>query len=39
MLKEGGNETVTKCHALKMIAPDGRMRKLCLVRRLKRLDS
>ncbi|MBU1613186.1 Bro-N domain-containing protein [Patescibacteria group bacterium] len=24
--KEGGNETVTKCHALKMIAPDGKMR-------------
>ncbi|MDP3957803.1 MAG: hypothetical protein Q8Q10_04895, partial [bacterium] len=22
----GGNETVTKCHALKMIAPDGKMR-------------
>lgn len=26
LLKEGGNETVTKCHALKMIAPDGKMR-------------
>src|SRR3989344_1233959 len=26
LLKEGGNETVTKCHALKMIAADGRMR-------------
>jgi len=24
--KEGGNETVTKCHALKMIAVDGKMR-------------
>src|SRR3990167_11230847 len=24
--KEGGNETVTKCHGLKMIAPDGKMR-------------
>ena len=24
--KEGGNETVTKCHALKMMAPDGKMR-------------
>src|SRR3989344_236179 len=24
--KEGGNETVTKCHALKMIAADGKMR-------------
>lgn len=23
---EGGNETVTKCHALKMMAPDGKMR-------------
>ncbi len=26
LIKEGGNETVTKCHALKMIAPDGKMR-------------
>jgi hypothetical protein len=26
LLKEGGNETVTKCHALKMIAPDGKKR-------------
>jgi hypothetical protein len=26
LLKEGGNETVTKCHALKMMAPDGKMR-------------
>jgi len=26
LLKEGGNETVTKCHALKMEAPDGKMR-------------
>ena len=26
LLKEGGNETVTKCHGLKMIAPDGKMR-------------
>src|SRR3989338_7289028 len=26
LLKEGGNETVTKCHALKMVAPDGKMR-------------
>ena len=26
LLKEGGNETVTKCHALKMLAPDGKMR-------------
>jgi len=26
LLKEGGDETVTKCHALKMIAPDGKMR-------------
>ena len=25
-LKEEGNETVTKCHALKMPAPDGKMR-------------
>ena len=25
LLKEGGNETVTKCHALKMMAPDGKM--------------
>lgn len=24
--KEGGNETVTKCHALKMVTPDGKMR-------------
>ena len=24
--KEGGNETVTKCHALKMLAADGKMR-------------
>lgn len=24
--KEGGNETVTKCHGLKMMAPDGKMR-------------
>ena len=24
--KEGGNETVTKCHSLKMIAADGKMR-------------
>lgn len=24
--KEGGNETVTKCHGLKMTAPDGKMR-------------
>ncbi len=24
--KEGGDETVTKCHALKMIAADGKMR-------------
>ncbi len=28
LLKEGGNETVTKCHALKMLAPDGKMRPL-----------
>lgn len=26
LLKEGGNETVTKCHALKMIAKDGKFR-------------
>lgn len=26
LLKEGGDETVTKCHALKMLAPDGKMR-------------
>lgn len=26
LLKEGGNETVTKCHGLKMMAPDGKMR-------------
>jgi hypothetical protein len=26
LLKEGGNETVTKCHALKMPAADGKMR-------------
>jgi hypothetical protein len=26
LLKEGGNETVTKCHALKMITADGKMR-------------
>jgi hypothetical protein len=26
LLKEGGNETVTKCHALKMVAVDGKMR-------------
>lgn len=26
LLKEGGNETVTKCHVLKMMAPDGKMR-------------
>ncbi len=26
LLKEGGNETVTKCHALKMVAQDGKMR-------------
>lgn len=26
LLKEGGNETVTKCHGLKMIATDGKMR-------------
>jgi len=26
LLKEGGNETVTKCHSLKMLAPDGKMR-------------
>ncbi len=26
LLKEGGNETVTKCHGLKMIASDGKMR-------------
>jgi len=26
LLKEGGNETVTKCHALKMLTPDGKMR-------------
>src|SRR3989339_353661 len=26
LLKEGGNETVTKCHGLKMIAPDSKMR-------------
>ena len=26
LLKEGCNETVTKCHALKMLAPDGKMR-------------
>jgi len=26
LLKEGGNETVTKCHALMMMAPDGKMR-------------
>ena len=27
LLKEGGNETVTKCHGLKMMAQDGKMRK------------
>ncbi len=26
LIKEGGNETVTKCHALKMIAKDGKKR-------------
>lgn len=26
LLKEGANETVTNCHGLKMIAPDGKMR-------------
>lgn len=26
LLKEGGNETVTKCHGLKMVAQDGKMR-------------
>jgi len=26
LIKEGGNETVTKCHGLKMITPDGKMR-------------
>ena len=26
LIKEGGNETVTKCHALKMVANDGKMR-------------
>jgi hypothetical protein len=26
LLKEGGNETVTKCHGLKMQAADGKMR-------------
>jgi len=26
LLKEGGNETVTKCHSLKMLAADGKMR-------------
>jgi len=26
LLKEGGNETVTKCHGLKMEAQDGKMR-------------
>lgn len=26
LLKEGSNETVTKCHALKMLSPDGKMR-------------
>ena len=26
LLKEGGNETVTKCHGLKMIAQDGKIR-------------
>jgi prophage antirepressor-like protein len=26
-LKEEGNQTVTNCHGLKMLAPDGRMRK------------
>lgn len=26
LIKEGGNQTVTKCHGLKMIAPDGKMR-------------
>ena len=25
-LKEEGNETVTNCHGLKMMAPDGKMR-------------
>jgi len=25
-LKEEGNETVTNCHGLKMLAPDGKMR-------------
>ena len=25
-LKEEGNETVTNCHQLKMLAPDGKMR-------------
>ncbi|KAF0153085.1 MAG: hypothetical protein FD143_525 [Ignavibacteria bacterium] len=25
-LKEEGNETVTSCHGLKMLAPDGKMR-------------
>ena len=25
-LKDEGNETVTNCHALKMLAPDGKMR-------------
>ncbi len=25
-MKDEGNETVTNCHALKMLAPDGKMR-------------
>ena len=29
-LKEGGNETVTNCHALKLQAADGKMRGLAL---------
>ena len=27
LLKEGGNETVTKCHGLKMLAQDGKNAK------------
>ena len=29
-LREEGNETVTNCHALKMLSPDGKMRQTAL---------
>ena len=37
-LREEGNETVTNCHGLKMLAPDGKMRLTDVAKQLGKRD-